>query len=166
MNTDTLEPDVAALPDLAQREELFPEEEGEIVNSMDVTNKIWVIRQIEAHISQLEKQDAESRKFYADRKAAAQERIDFVKAGIQAFLRHNNLQRLATPNGTAYFRSCTLKVWPADEVLLAWAQAHLPEAIRLRREPDKKAISAHIASTGEMPPDGYYECEETRLYLR
>lgn len=28
MNTDTLEPDVATLPDSPQREELFPEEEG------------------------------------------------------------------------------------------------------------------------------------------
>ncbi len=165
MNTDTLEPDVATMPDAPSREDLFPEEEGEIVTSMDVTRKIWAIRQIEKLIAQYDTQDAESRKFYCDRKAAAQGRIDFVKAGIQAFLRYHDLQRLATPNGTAYFRSTTLKQWPADEVLLAWAQAHLPEAIRLRREPDKKAIGEHIKTTGDIP-EGYHESEEARLYLR
>jgi len=165
MNTDTLEPDVATLPEAPSREDLFPEEEGEIVSSMDVTRKIWAIRRIEKLIAQLDKQDAESCQFYADRKASAQARIDFVKASIQAFLRHHDLQRLATPNGTAYFRSIITKQWPADEVLMAWAQAHLPEAIRLRREPDRKAISEHIKTTGEVP-EGYQESEETRLYLR
>jgi hypothetical protein len=112
-----------------------------------------------------QKQDEESRQFYADRKATAQARIDFVKVSIHAWLRNNDLQRLQTPNGTAYFRSITLKQWPADEVLVAWAQAHLPEAIRLRREPDKKAIGEHIRTTGDTP-EGYDEHEETRLYLR
>jgi hypothetical protein len=165
MNTDTLEPDVAVPPESPQREELFPEEEGETLNTMDVTRKIHAVRRIEMLIAQYQKQDTESRQFYADRKAAAQARIDFVKGNIRAFLHLHDLQRLQTPNGTAYFRSITLKQWPADEVLLAWAQAHLPEAIRLRREPDKKAIGEHIKTTGDTP-EGYYESEETRLYLR
>ena len=165
MTTDTVEPDVATPPDSPLREDLFPEEEGEIVNTMDVTRKVWAIRRLEKLLAQYDQQDAESRQFYAERKASAQTRIDFVKASIQAFLRHHDLQRLATPNGTAYFRSTTLKQWPADEVLLAWAQAHLPEAIRLRREADKKAIGEHIKTTGDTP-DGYSEREESRLYLR
>ena len=165
MNTDTLEPDVATPLEFPLREDLFPDEEGEIVNTMDVTRKVWAIRQIEKLIVQYEKQDAESRQFYSDRKAAAQARIDFVKASIHAWLRNHDLQRLATPNGTAYFRTCKLKYWPNDEALLGWAEAHLPEAIRVRREPDKQAITAHAKATGEVP-DGYTEREESRLYLR
>ena len=165
MNTGLDEPDVATLVDPPQREELFPEEEGEIVNTMDVTRKVYVIRKLEGLVALYQKQDEESRQFYADRKATAQARIDFVKVSIHAWLRNNDLQRLQTPNGTAYFRSITLKQWPADEVLVAWAQAHLPEAIRLRREPDKKAIGEHIRTTGDTP-EGYDEHEETRLYLR
>lgn len=165
MNTDMLEPVVSMLPGVPEREELFPEEEGDTLNSMDATRKIYAIRRLEQLIAQYEKQDAESRQFYSDRKASAQARIDFVKGSIQAFLRHHDLQRLATPNGTAYFRSITTKQWPADDALIAWAQAHLPEAIRLRREPDKKAIGEHIKTTGETP-EGYCESEETRLSLR
>jgi hypothetical protein len=165
MDASMIETKVAIPTEDVEREELFPEEAEEIVDTMHVTRKIWVIRQIEKLITQYEKQDAESRQFYADRKAAAQSRIDFVKTSIQAFLRHHDLQRLQTPNGTAYFRSITTKQWPADDVLIAWAQAHLPEAIRLRREPDKKVIGEHIKTTGEMPV-GYSESTETRLYLR
>ncbi len=165
MNTDTSEPDIATLTESPLREDLFPEEEGEIVNTMDVTRKVWAIRRLEKMVEQYDQQDAESRQFYAERKSSAQARIDFVKASIQAFLRHHDLQRLATPNGTAYFRSITTKLWPADEVLLAWAQVHLPDAVRLRREPDKKAIGEHIKTTGNTP-EGYDEREETRLYLR
>jgi hypothetical protein len=165
MEAECVETAVTIPSNDTESEELFPEEEGDLVNTMDVTRKIWVIRQIENLISQYEKQDAESRQFYADRKAAAQVRIDFIKGSIHVFLNIHDLKRLQTPNGTAYFRSIALKQWPGDDVLIAWAQAHLPEAIRLRREPDKKAIGEHIKATGNTP-EGYCEKEETRLYLR
>jgi len=147
------------------REELFPDEECEIVNTMDVTRKLWVIAQIEKQIAQYELQDRESRAYYADREAKCEQRIEFMKRNILGFLQFNNLTNLQTPNGTAYQKAVTTKHWPSDDILIAWALAYKPEAIRIKREPDKKAIAEHIHATGETP-DGYSEVQETRLYLQ
>lgn len=147
------------------REDLFPEEEGEILNTMDVTRKLYAIRMIERQMARYELQDQESRSFYADKKSKADQRIDFIKHGLLAFLKQNNLPNVQTPAGTAYRRVVTTKHWPEEDVLLAWATAYLPAAVRTNREPDKKLIGEHIRTTGEVP-DGYTLTVETRLYVK
>ena len=147
------------------REDLFPEEEGEILNTMDVTRKLYAIRMIEKQIARYELQDQESRSFYADKQAKGEQRIDFIKQGLLAFLKQNDLQNVQTPAGTAYRRVVTTKHWPDEDVLLAWATAYLPAAVRTNREPDKKLIGEHIRTTGEIP-DGYSLTVETRLYVK
>jgi hypothetical protein len=150
---------------LEQDTELFPEESSEIINTMNVTLKIYIIRKLEKEIELFNKQLEESKYFYTDRIIKCVERIDLIKQAIHGYLRFNNLKNIKTPNGTAYQKDITLKQWPADDILLAWADAYIPEAVRIKKEPDKKLIGEHIKSTGETP-DGYTETQETRLYIK
>src|SRR5271169_4535267 len=69
------------------REDLFPEEEGEIINTMDVTRKIYAIRQVEKLVEQYELQDQESRAFYDMKKLQCEKRIDYIKRNILGFLK-------------------------------------------------------------------------------
>src|ERR1041385_2174844 len=137
-----------------ERKELFPEEEGDIVNTMDVTRKIYAIQLVEKLIDQYELQDQESRQFYAGKKAGCEKRIEFIKRNIQGFLELYKLKNVQTPYGTAYQREICTKHWPSDDILVAWALVYKPDAIRTKREPDKKLISEHINATGDAP-DGY-----------
>jgi hypothetical protein len=145
--------------------ELFPDETSEIINTMNVTLKIYIIRKLEKEIELFNKQLEESKYFYTDRIVKCVERIDLIKQAIHGYLRFNNLKNIKTPNGTAYQKDVTLKQWPGDDILLAWADAYKPEAVRIKREPDKKLIGEYIKATGETP-DGYTESTETRLYIK
>ena len=146
------------------REDLFPEEEGEIINTMDVTRKIYAIRQVEKLVEQYEQQDQESRAFYAMKKEQCQKRIDYIKRNILGFLTQMGLHRLSTPAGTAYTRTNTTKHWPDDAVLIAWAKDHAPEAIVQKESPDKRMISAALAANMD-PPQGYFETTDTKLHI-
>lgn len=143
----------------------FPDEEREIANTMDVTLKAYAIRQIEKQIDYLEIQDQESRSYYANKKAKCNQRVEFIQSQILNFLRTNGLKNIHTPHGTAYQRTVTAKKWPSDEGLIGWAKLHLPSAIRIKLEPDKKILSDHIKSTGEFPV-GYSETQEVKLGIK
>lgn len=134
-------------------------------NTMDVTRMVYAIRSLERRMEQYALQERESREFYNRKKKQCEERVDMVKRSILGFLDQQSLKNLATPAGTAYTNATPLKEWPSDELLLAWARIHCPEAVRTKHEPDRRAISTHIAKTGEVP-DGYCESTETRLYIR
>jgi hypothetical protein len=161
---------VIPTPEPADRLELFPEEDfgredEPLVDSMPVTQKIFAIRHLEKAIEQYDKQDRESRSFYAQKKQKCEEQIEFIKRMILNFLQAQCMKNIQTPAGTAYQKVVTTKQWPSDDALVAWVQAYLPEAIRTKKEPDKKAIIEHMKRTGETP-DGYSEDEETRLYIK
>ena len=140
-------------------------DEDEALNSMDVTRRLQAIRMVEKMIAQYEQQANEAKVFYADRVYRCQRRIEDVKRNILGFLQQNDMKNIQTPFGTAYQRLVTTKLWPTDDALLSWAVAHNPATIRVKREPDKRAISDHIKSTGEIPP-GYNESQEVRLYIK
>ncbi len=145
--------------------DLFPEENQERLNSMDIARQIATIKKLEEQIQQYELQEKEAKSFYAQRRAKCDDRIGFLKGSIKAFLDQQGLKNIQTPNGTAYQKVVTVKQWPDDEALLAWADVHLPTAIRVKREPDKRAIGEHIAKTGDVP-EMYREEHETRVYIR
>lgn len=145
--------------------DLFPEENNEPTNSMIVSRQIHTIRRLEQQIERYDQQQRESKSFYEERAGKCEERIAFLKQSIKAFLDQNGLKNVQTPNGTAYQKVVTVKQWPEDEVLLAWVDLHLPAAIRVKREPDKKVIGEHITKTGDTP-ETYREERETRIYLR
>lgn len=117
-------------------DELFPDDDGKIQNTMEATQRISTIRMLEQQIEQLDKQDQESRSFYASKKAKCMDRIENVKRCILGFLQFNSLKNIQTPVGTAYQKAVALKQWPSDDELVAWAAAHNPALIRVKREPD------------------------------
>lgn len=145
--------------------DLFPEETTEPTNSMIISRQILAIRRLEQQIERYDQQLREARSFYEQRAGKCEERIAFLKQSIKAFLDQNGLKNIQTPSGTAYQKVLTVKHWPEDEALVAWADTHLPGAIRIKREPDKKALGDHIKRGGEVP-DGYDESQETRLYVK
>jgi hypothetical protein len=145
-------------------DDLFPVP-NVLANTMDATLSIQAIRDVEKLVAQYDLQDAQSQTFYADKKRRCEERIDHLKRSISAFLDQNGLKNLQTPAGTAFRKTFTIKHWPDDEALLEWVGLNLPEAIRIKREPEKKLIADHIKLTGEVPL-GYEETSETRLYIR
>lgn len=168
MQTDTLpcpvmEPTQLTIDHLTP---LFPDdEEGEFINTMDMTRCIYAIRQIEKRIAQLKLQLGEAEEYYRRKVAQHQERIDFLKRNILGFLQQNDMRNIQTPCGTAYQKDVTTKLWPSEEDLLAWVRAHIPDAIRTKLEPDKRLIGEHIKSSGDVP-DGYSEVTDTRLYIK
>ena len=156
----------AAVHDFTSEEpELFPDETIEIANTFHVTQKIGIIRRLESDIQFHQRQLDESILFYKEKMERLELRIGQVKLAIQGWLNFSNLQNIKTPVGTAYQKQISFKHWPSDDELLAWVLINTPNAIRLKREPDKKLISEHIKSTGEAP-DGYTESSETRLYIK
>ena len=140
-------------------------DETPILDTMDAAKKIYGIKATEKQIAMLELHAAEATAFFKKRIAACQQRIEFLKTNLQGYLNHNQLKNLSTPYGIVYQRTINSKHWPEIDVLVEWAQLHLPTAIRSRFEPDKKALYDHITATGETP-DGFSEQTETRIYIK
>jgi hypothetical protein len=157
-----------------EREVLFPEEavdsvyqdeSREIATTMDVTNKIYAIRLLEKQQAMFELQDQESRAFYSRKKAACDERMEYLKRQILNYLQSRNQKNIQTPAGTAYQRLLTTRHWPSDDLLLSWCLKCLPDAVKVSQDVDKRIISEHIKGRGEIP-EGYLESHQVRLYLK
>lgn len=155
--------------DSVQREPLFPDDWeddiDQIVNTMDVTRKIYAIRHLERLSERYQRQDEESRAFYLAKLRQCEERIEYIKQNILRYLQQEGLKHIQTPAGTAYQRVLTTKVWPDDDLLLAWVALHLPSAVLTASKPNRKMISDHIKTTGDRP-EGYTERHETKVYLK
>jgi len=145
---------------------LFSDDDSDepLVDTMDATQKIALIRRLEGTLERIERQDRESRQFYAMLMARTEERIANVKALLLVFLQHEGISNLKTPLGTAQQRNLTVRNWPEAGQLVSWAQKHCPAGVRTKYEPDKRAITEHIQRTGETP-EGYTETPEVRLYV-
>lgn len=81
-------------------------------------------------------------------------RAAWVRTGLQGYLEYADLQKVRSPNGTAFLsrRAATLHV-ENQTALHQWLNAD-PEHARLGRtvlQPDMAAIQAHFGSTGEVP---------------
>ena len=140
-------------------------ESREIQNTMDVTNKISSIRQIEKDLAGLDLQDRESRAFYAAKKNACEQRMDFLKQQILNYLQARNQKNIQTPAGMAFQRLVTTKHWPSDDVLISWCMKSVPTAMKISKDVDKRILTEHIKAKGEIP-DGYLESHQMRLYLK
>lgn len=154
------------------RDPLFDDEEGvalplpvNISNTAAVTQMIYAIRKAEAVYERLELQDRESRAFYADQKRVCQSRVDAMKRAILGFLQSQGERNIKTPAGTAFQKTLAQHEWPADKLLLEWAEAAAPRVIRTKKEVDKRLLLQHIHSTGEVP-EGFREWTDTRLEIR
>jgi hypothetical protein len=94
-----------------------------------------------------------------------EERITKHTSDIRNFMLQHEVQKLATPEGTAYFRDTTSFVWPDDENLIAFLKANKPELVETREVVNKNNAKKYIHETGNVPP-GYEEKTEPRLYIK
>ena len=161
-NSVALEP---LFPNDLENEDILPEESTQIIDTMDVTLKVSAINRIGKEIEMYQRQLDDAKFFYEDRIKRCEQRQYQLKQMILGFLGMNKLKNIRTPLGTAFMKELTTRLWPPDDALVAWATEHLPSAIRVKKEPDKRLLSDHIKSSGEIP-DGYSESKETRLYIK
>jgi hypothetical protein len=105
------------------------------------------------------------RSWYEKRISNLDTRLELNKDALAQYLDDRSITKLPTPEGTAYFRTTTARVWPENALLVAWAKENLPEAIRTKEEPDKRLIADHVKRTGECPPD-YQEVESRKLHFK
>jgi hypothetical protein len=101
---------------------------------------------------------------YYDKKVVyCQARIEHHKASIAAYLASVEKNSVATPSGSAHFRTSTKVTWPEKETLLAWAKATgKPNLIRTKEEVVLKEAGAYVKETGDVPP-GYEALPVTTL---
>ena len=72
---------------------------------------------------------------------------------LRWLLRRSEQKTLKLINGTLRLRPGRASVLVTDDrAFLSWAQEHQPALLRIKREPDKKAILAHIQQDGDIPP--------------
>ena len=134
-------------------------------NFQDITNMIESIGHLEDQIALYGMQSEEAVMFFKSKMNTAQLRIDQLKTYIKAFLDSKVLKNIQTPRGTAYIRRINLRHWGDPDALLTWTQANVPQAVRVKYEPDKKQLSEYFKKTGDVPPD-YCEQPEERLYIK
>lgn len=155
-----------------EREELFPDLPGDETTPSDVfeaTRLVKSIRELDERKSRVEEerrlQLQRYSEWYDNRLQKLAEHIERRKASLEAYLNWNSLQRLPTPEGTAYFRTTTKLQWPVADKLVQWAERNLPAALRVKKDVDKRIVGEHIKKTGELP-EGYSEEQITGLYIR
>ena len=119
----------------------------------------------------LEKVQAELdavQEFYTKKALAAQEREEFHTTNLDNYITANGLKKVATPYGTAFFRSHTRRTWPSDELTLidfAKAEGVADECLQTKLLPKKAELLKYIHSTGAVP-QGFLEEEVTDVQVR
>ena len=70
---------------------------------------------------------------------------------------------VSLPSGRVRFRKVPDKFIYDDRAVIEWAKANLPEAVRIKEEPDKATIKAHVKATGELPDGLTIEPQEPKF---
>ena len=70
---------------------------------------------------------------------------------------------VSLPSGRVRFRKMPDNFIYDDQAIITWAKKHLPEAVRVKEEPDKAAIKAHVKATGELPDGLTIEPQEPKF---
>lgn len=109
----------------------------------------YEVEQIEAHA----KKEIERIQMWRDEEVAKlQKKIAWHEGGLIAFLQVQGKKTLKLINGTIKRIKGRDRVDVLDaETLGKWSEANNANLMRVKVEPDKKAILDHIKSTGELP---------------
>ena len=138
---------------------------GDILTSdAEVTKLLWVIQRIEGEIDSLKETKKQHKEFYDAKIENAENQIDFLKGRIERYLHTKGEDKLATPNGTAYFSKRETYNYPNDDVLLEYAKANNLE-YKVKEKPLKTPIKEFIDSGGQ-PPEGFSIDESVTLVIR
>lgn len=139
---------------------------------IDAQSANWVVRKVmESRAYAVSVREWAARE---TRRAENEERFFMMRFGAQlhAWAREQlpNAQKrksICLPAGTLGFRHEPLKLEVSDEdALLAWCQAHLPEAIATELRVRKSVVANNLSATGELPPGVQIAEAREKFYLK
>lgn len=129
----------------------------------------WALGKIAEAKATLEKWET----FYNDKLEAirkdCQNTIDYMTYQLRAYfdtqerrVTKTGIEKYSLPSGELVFKPGGIDYKRDDEELLAWCEAHLPEAVKVTRKVGWAEVKEHIKKTGEIP-DGVapYDTEPT-----
>jgi hypothetical protein len=120
-------------------------------------------------LAKIDQEIADVRDFYARKRSGADGRIAVWKDQLHAMMTILGVKKFATPYGTSFYKMGKKKTWlKEDEDLVEWARTtgHSKDLLRVKEYPDKKAIEAHVESTGEEGVLQIIEKEEVQVRLK
>lgn len=102
-------------------------------------------------LDHLETERLNVKAFYDNKRKQAAQRLALWYGQLDAMMKLNGVERMATPYGTSFFRTAKKKDWKGGpEELLAFAkEMREPDLIRTKEEANKPMIEAFIESTGK-----------------
>lgn len=118
----------------------------------------WALGKIREAKAELEKWEA----FYTGKLEAArldaQDTIDYMTSLLQQYfstqerrVTKTGIQKYSLPSGELVLKPGTLDYKRDKAALLAWCDTHMPEAVKVTREPVWSDVKARIMETGELP---------------
>ena len=102
-------------------------------------------------LDHLETERQNVKAFYDNKRKQAAQRLALWYSQLDAMMKLNGVERMATPYGTSFYRTAKRKEWKGSpEELLAFAkEMGEPDLIRTKEEPNKPMIEAFVESTGK-----------------
>ena len=143
------------------------EQEGFTVKNQQTAE--WVVKRIAQHrrrqaevdeLYQAELYRLKAWKQKQDEKEQAS--IDYFENILKPWAQEQG-KSVSLPSGRVRFRKMQDKFIYDDQAVMAWAKEHLPEAIRVKEELEKKAIKDHVKATGELPDGLTIEQQEPKF---
>ncbi len=102
-------------------------------------------------LEHLEAERQNVKAFYDNKRKQAAQRLALWHSQLDAMMKLNGVERMATPYGTSFYRTLKKKEWKStQEELLAFAkEMGQSDLVRTKEEPNKSMIEAFIESTGK-----------------
>ncbi len=102
-------------------------------------------------LDHLETERQNVKAFYDNKRKQAAQRLALWHSQLDAMMKLNGVERMATPYGTSFYRTAKKREWKGSpEELLAFAkETGESDLVRTKEEPNKPMIEAFIESTGK-----------------
>ena len=149
---------------------IYPEHvEKEVFQVSDQQSAEWTVRKIAEHrkrqkeVDELLQAELFRLKQWAQKEMEKEENnIAYLESLLMPWAQEQG-KSISLPSGRVRFRKVPDKFIYDDQAIITWAKQHLPEAVRIKEEPDKAAIKAHVKATGELPDGLTIEPQEPKF---
>ena len=149
--------------------EMTSEVEQEGFSVKDQQTAEWVVRRIaesrkrQNEIDELYQAEMFRLKTWKEKEMQKeQSNIEYFETVLKPWAQEQG-KSVSLPSGKVRFRKMQDKFIYDDQMVIAWAKQHLPEAIRVKEELEKKAIKDHVKATGELPDGLSIEQQEPKF---
>jgi len=119
---------------------------------------------LEDDIARMESEQLRTIQFYQDKIQKIGKKVALVESYLFNYAKSVEDKTIELPFGVLRKRKSTNKLWPTDEVLVAFSKKNqIP--VKLKETPIKNELTSYIKETGEVP-DGYEESEKTSITVK